>query len=468
MRLSRKALDAYNAAIKEQGGNAEKAAQRALDTWFAERPNASIAQTRNFCIQMMDEICTLYGNAAGDAAYALRDIVMNVAGIEPPAVYYEYDPGREYIDEAVRYQAGKLKTGDMDGFRKATGDAARYFAERGGNDTMTALGQADGKKLGKEVRFARVPTGTTTCPYCCMLASRGFVYSSELKALNANHRNCDCRIVEGFEGMEVEGYDPDKYYDMWKHPEKYETQEHEQQQIAKSLVDRPFSGVSSIDEASEYAKRFVDLTAYKSKLDMKGMNVEAANSMLKALDTVYDAYDVAPLRSIQRMNKRSSAFKNTTAEAAYQWSLGDLFYNADYVKTTKAMMAHREDGMKLLDDVLSMDIDAYLRKNAGNQAKVRYAEALRDTHRAVVAQSYENYEELVYVHECGHMLDDRLFRREKDFDRRASFEKYGRGISAYASSDVKEYIAESFTAYYVGETTNLDPELVAIFDRMRR
>ena len=87
---------------------------------------------------------------------------------------------------------------------------------------MAALGKADARKLGRRVRFARIPTGATTCPYCCMLASRGFAYSSELSALNANHRHCDCRIVEGFEGMTVEGYDPGYYYDIWKHPEKRE------------------------------------------------------------------------------------------------------------------------------------------------------------------------------------------------------------------------------------------------------
>lgn len=222
MRLSRKALDAYNAAIKEQGGNAEKAAQRALDAWMDGNPSASIAQTRNFCIRMMDEICTLYGNAAGDAAYALRAVIMDAAEIEPPDVEYEYRLDPEYVDRAVRYQVEKLKTGDVDGFKERIADASRYFAERGGNETMAALGKADAKKLGSKVRFARVPTGTTTCPYCCMLASRGFVYGSELTVLNANHRHCDCRIVEGFEGMEIEGYDPDHYYDVWKHPEKYE------------------------------------------------------------------------------------------------------------------------------------------------------------------------------------------------------------------------------------------------------
>lgn len=218
MRLSRKALDAYNAAVKKQGGNAERAARAALDEWFAESPGASIAETREFCITLMQELGTLYGGKAGDAAYALRSMIADACGVEVPDFDYAYAPDPEYVGDTARYQVEKLKDGDVDGFSKAIGDAARYFAERGANDTMAELGRRDGKRA----RFARIPTGATTCPYCCMLASRGFVYRSELSALNANHRNCDCRIVEGFEGMTVEGYDPDEYYDMWKHPEKYE------------------------------------------------------------------------------------------------------------------------------------------------------------------------------------------------------------------------------------------------------
>ena len=220
MRLSRKALDAYNAAIKEQGGNAENAARKALEAWFQENPGASVAEAREFSIALMKEIGYLYGNAAGDAAYALRDAAAQAAGVELPAVEYEYFPEEEYVVKTAHYQAGKLDAGDVEGFKKGITDASRYFAERGANDTMAALGKADGKKLGKKVKFARVPTGATTCPFCLMLASRGFVYSSGLAALNANHRNCDCRIIEGFDGMDVEGYDPDEYYDAWKSLEK--------------------------------------------------------------------------------------------------------------------------------------------------------------------------------------------------------------------------------------------------------
>lgn len=56
-----------------------------------------------------------------------------------------------------------------------------------------------------------------------MLASRGFVYASR-KAAGENehyHPNCRCQVIPSFGKTEVEGYDPDAYYDMWKNPEKH-------------------------------------------------------------------------------------------------------------------------------------------------------------------------------------------------------------------------------------------------------
>ena len=309
---------------------------------------------------------------------------------------------------------------------------------------------------------------TGTCMFCTMLASRGFVYHSADTASHA-HPDCNCRIVPSWDKKNpaVEGYDPDKYYDMWKHPEKYEKGEtlaEKQAQERRALFNVPFKKASTMQEATERVSAYVDTTAYKSKVDIKGMDLDAANSLLKGLDAVYGAYDVEKLRSIQRMNKRSNAFRDTDAEAAYQWLLGDLFYNADYVKTKKAMLAHRADAKALTAEVLGGDIDAYIAKNAGNASKVKYATALRDTKRAVVGQSYDDFEELVYVHELGHMLDDKAFHKVKGFDRAASREKYAGGISAYATASTQEYIAESFTAFYIGETEILDPALVRIFE----
>lgn len=68
------------------------------------------------------------------------------------------------------------------------------------------------------VRYARVPVGRETCGFCLMLASRGFVYESERSAgeLNHYHTHCDCKVIPGFDGMEVEGYDPDALMDVYE------------------------------------------------------------------------------------------------------------------------------------------------------------------------------------------------------------------------------------------------------------
>lgn len=81
----------------------------------------------------------------------------------------------------------------------------------------------NGAKYG--VKYARVPTGGGTCRFCLMLASRGAVYWTDAAASHA-HSDCDCRTVPVFSGQsdrDIEGYDPDAYYDMWAHPEKYDT-----------------------------------------------------------------------------------------------------------------------------------------------------------------------------------------------------------------------------------------------------
>lgn len=82
----------------------------------------------------------------------------------------------------------------------------------------------NGKRDPRKPRFARVPSGSETCSFCIMLASRGFVYQSkETAGENGHyHANCDCRIVPGFDGeTTVPGYDPDLLYAQWRDPEKH-------------------------------------------------------------------------------------------------------------------------------------------------------------------------------------------------------------------------------------------------------
>lgn len=66
--------------------------------------------------------------------------------------------------------------------------------------------------------FARVPSGTTTCQWCVMLASRGFAYNTAEAAGEGIrfHDNCDCVIVPGNDRSDLpEDYDLDYYVDLY-------------------------------------------------------------------------------------------------------------------------------------------------------------------------------------------------------------------------------------------------------------
>lgn len=93
--------------------------------------------------------------------------------------------------------------------RRRVGELARDQVKRMANRTMAENCSRD------SVRYARVPRGAETCGFCIMLASRGFVYTTPEAAQHA-HDGCDCKVMPGFDGMEVEGYDPDALYRAWK------------------------------------------------------------------------------------------------------------------------------------------------------------------------------------------------------------------------------------------------------------
>lgn len=212
---------------------------------------------------------------------------------------------------------------------------------------------------------------------------------------------------------------------------------------------------------------------YTGKVDYRGIDIAQANEMNRALTEVLGEYEVDyKLRNITPFNTREKRFKDTTAEAAYQWGTGDLFFNKKYLKNTKAMAAHIKEYTDLLNQVLP-NIDVAMeqtKKKTGIAAELqmRYLKALKKTGRTNVSKP-DAYGSM--VHELGHYLDDRLFTKavkESGFDMASSFSKYAENVSAYATSNRQEYVAESFTAYWFGETSELDPELVKIFERLKK
>lgn len=107
-----------------------------------------------------------------------------------------------------------------------------------------------------------------------------------------------------------------------------------------------FTPATTIEEAQKYADKFVESykTKYSGKVDYSGIDIEYANKMNRAFTEVLEQYAVPnKLRNIVPFNMREKRFKDTTAEAAYQWGLSDFYYNKKYLKSAKTMAAHKKN-----------------------------------------------------------------------------------------------------------------------------
>lgn len=111
--------------------------------------------------------------------------------------------------------------GFIDSVSSMVNDHIRHASDWAVMETVSATNKSGKNK--RELRFARVPQGPT-CAFCIMLASRGFVYTTEEKGTHRKsdgdkfHPGCDCKAMPGVNGItKIEGYNPDellkRYYD---------------------------------------------------------------------------------------------------------------------------------------------------------------------------------------------------------------------------------------------------------------
>lgn len=246
---------------------------------------------------------------------------------------------------------------------------------------------------------------------------------------------------------------------------------------------QPFSGpqhfeftpARSIDEAEAFARSHFLQSAERGSVSYKGIDLDYANTCNRVLNDVYGQFTPKyKLGKIGPMNAREKLFRSAieTSDACYHWAGdGGLFINPRFYKSAKALAEHKAQIDRLTETVLSGG-QALLDSGKYTGAKRAYLEALLRTRRQCVSYSYDFVEGTI-VHEMGHMLDDKLFRKVMKaigsplsvmggID--SSRTQFGGGISGYAVSSNPEYIAESFTAWWYGETDRLDPDLVRVFE----
>ena len=116
----------------------------------------------------------------------------------------------EQVTASARWGLGPLFEGDPRAALELLTGATQRLVMKPFRDTVFESGRADPRKRW----FARVPSGRTTCRFCVMVASRGFVYGTAERAGESNtfHDNCDCMIIPGTGRSDYpDGYDLAEY-----------------------------------------------------------------------------------------------------------------------------------------------------------------------------------------------------------------------------------------------------------------
>lgn len=277
--IPRRYIDNYTKALDKLSADA----QRRLAADLAKIDFAGDAATvRDAVIARMELYCGPYTDMAAILAAEFYDGLREQATGAKLGAYAE--SGREPIatERAVRGIMQDVVEG------KAAEVVVGKLTSRVDYEVKRAAGECvyrNGKRDPLKPKYARVPSGGETCRFCIMLASRGFVYhNAEAAGENGHyHANCDCRVVPGFAGeTTVPGYDPDLYYDMWKHPGKYDSAATQDILPAKDRHTRFVEYEAAVEKGSKLRRELRNETDASKKAKIREQ-IDEAEANIKEL-----------------------------------------------------------------------------------------------------------------------------------------------------------------------------------------
>ena len=216
--ITRKEWNNYIAMLRRLDDRAS-AEMLAMVVSLKARYDAGLISSKEFRQILIDyayALATKYGEGAGAAACEMYDAIAALQSVTvPPAV----PAPTATIEEVAISVNGTLKTGNPDIVAQSIG----RLVKMAGVDTMQQNAIRDGAE------WAWIPSGDT-CAFCITLASRGWQKASKKALKNGHaehvHANCDCTYAVRFnDGLDFEGYEPDKYLDMYYDAEGNTSQE---------------------------------------------------------------------------------------------------------------------------------------------------------------------------------------------------------------------------------------------------
>lgn len=204
----------------------------------------TLEEYQNAAIDYAYALATKYGEGAGSAACGLYDAIAELQGANvPPAIPAD----TATVSETAKAVVGTMNTGNNDIVSSAVGRLVKLV----GVDTMQQNALRDGAE------WAWIPMGDT-CAFCLTLASRGWQKASKSAIRNGHaehvHANCDCTYAVRFKpNIDVEGYDPQRYLDMYYNADG-STPEERINAIRRDLYAKNKETINE-QKRSAYAKR---------------------------------------------------------------------------------------------------------------------------------------------------------------------------------------------------------------------
>lgn len=333
---------------------------------------------------------------------------------------------------------------------------------------------------------------SSTCEFCARMdgkhyAMNLFEIGVTAPPFHPNCRGCTCpyfndeftvgeeRAARGKDGKTY--YVPsDMTYEDWKKafvdgksdvglkevPLKKQTSNSIREDAQKKNDD--FVPAKTIEEAQEYAKQFCNdgfmAKTFKGKIDYKGISLENANAINKALANAYGNMELEKISGIKIVSPTSAlgkkAFKDGS-DAVFSYSPIEhgIFANKDILKNQKTFEEYAKKSKDAWNTVME-NIDSL----SGSQKELAllYKEAGRSL---VDGDTIEG----MFTHELGHHVQWTLLDTSTNNSVGSNMKKYAPNISGYANASKSEYLAESFSAYMKGERDILDPEYVKYMDK---
>lgn len=282
MKVSIETLHRYSKALNAIADESVHAFMAEMDDYaavlgpFEGWTDEQKAHFRDYAIDRMSESWGVYGDASASVGSMLFDETIE-GGI--PKGYDMADQVDASRARASAHYWAKFMHGydaNIDQFLNGCASFVRRNVSHSADMTAIDIARKD-----KRIKYARIPQGPT-CGFCIMLASRGFVYSNEDAAGKAGqyHDDCDCRILPGYDGLQVEGYDPEGMYrrylacrdtiggpgQLWKDWQALTPEERDEfgrGVRARAFSDDPDMNAQLMGQLSKQANGFNDYVAHR-------------------------------------------------------------------------------------------------------------------------------------------------------------------------------------------------------------